>query len=104
MMFSGLKLAAAAALVVGGLGVASAANAAPVGPTLSGVLAADAPVTLVAGGCGRGFHPGRFGVCRPNFGPRRFYGGPRFYGRPRVVVRPYGYGRGYGYRRGYGRY
>ncbi len=44
--------------------------------------------TIVAFGCGPGFFPNRFGVCRP-----RFYGG---YG----YGRPYGYGYG-GYGRGY---
>ncbi len=43
-------------------------------------LATGTPqVTLVAGGCGIGFHRGPYGGCRPNFyrayrGPYRFYG------------------------------
>lgn len=43
------------------------------------------PVTLVAGGCGFGFHRGPFGGCRRNWGPRRFYG-------PRCFYRPTPYG------------
>ena len=32
-------------------------------------VAAAPAVTLVAGGCGLGFHRGPFGGCRPNGGP-----------------------------------
>ncbi|GLS48923.1 GCG_CRPN prefix-to-repeats domain-containing protein [Methylobacterium gnaphalii] len=56
----------------------------------------DAVIERVAGGCGPGFHPNRFGDCRPNFRGGYGYGGPRgYYGdRP-------GYGYGRGYERGY---
>ena len=48
---------------------AGAAQAMPAG---AGVALADAPqITLVAGGCGPGFHRAGFGRCRPNFGGRR---------------------------------
>ena len=48
-----------------------------------------------AGGCGPGFHPTPWGVCRPNWGPRPYWGRPAVYGgygygRPRPVYRPYG--------------
>lgn len=59
-------------------------RAQPLGLASSGIEASD-----IAFGCGPGFVPNRFGVCRP-----RFYGGGYGYGRP------YGFG-GYGY--GYGR-
>lgn len=53
-------------------------------------LATHVDATNVAFGCGPGFFPNRFGVCRP-----RFIGGYGYgYGRP------YGYGYG-GYGRGY---
>ena len=81
------------ALVFGAaLGLATlvgAAQAMPVGPVAAGD---DAALTLVAGGCGPGFHRGPWGGCRPNFGPRRFYGPRPFYGPgrfagPRCIVR-----------------
>ena len=94
----------AAALSVGLLTIgASAAGAMPIANTASNT---EAGITLVAGGCGPGFHPGRFGNCRPNggfgygrpgfvrpgFGPR--YGRPGFgrpgFGRPGFAPRPYG--------------
>ena len=41
-------------------------------PAVAGVAPADASgITLVAGGCGPGFHRGAFGRCRSNFGGRR---------------------------------
>jgi hypothetical protein len=58
--------------------------------------ASDGPLTLVAGGCGPGFHRGPYGGCRPNrgWGPPGY--GPRVYGQ-RCVVRehrtPYGWRR-----------
>jgi hypothetical protein len=78
-----LKMLAAAAAVVGGLGLASAASAAPLAPIATGTVAGAAHITDVAYGCGPGFAPGRFGYCRPIFrrygyGPRRFYGGPHY--------------------------
>lgn len=42
-----------------------------------------------AGGCGRGFHPGPYGHCRPNGGPGRVIVAPG------LVVGNYYNGRGY---------
>jgi hypothetical protein len=88
-----LKMIAAAATVVGGLGL-TAASAAPLAPIAADTVAGATHVTDVAFGCGPGFVPRRFGPgCRPAFrgygyGPRRFYGGPRrFYGGPRRFYR-----------------
>ncbi|TXN75522.1 hypothetical protein FV228_03625 [Methylobacterium sp. WL18] len=81
-----------------GLGLATAANAAPFG---HGPFGGDALIEHVARGCGPGFHPNPWGRCRPNDrGYGYGYGGPRgpYGGRP-----DYGYGRG-GYERGYGGY
>ena len=62
-----------------------------------GLASGAIEATTVAFGCGPGFIPNRFGVCRPRFGG---YG----YGRRFGYGRPYGYGfRRYGYRR-YGYY
>ena len=63
-----IKLAAAAAALFAALPLS--AEAMPIAPASS----ADAGVTLVAGGCGPGFHRGPFMGCRPNgfvrgFGP-----------------------------------
>ena len=50
-----------------------------------------------AGGCGPGFHPNPWGICRPNYGPRPYWRGPRYvyggYGDagPRPYGRPYGF-------------
>jgi hypothetical protein len=80
------KTYAFAAALVGGLGLSSAAIAAPIGPSSAQGLAGKAIVEDVAYGCGRGFVPNRFGYCRPVYGyvgPRRFdgphWGGPRRY-------------------------
>ncbi len=71
--------------LTGGSGFAQDIQAHPLG-LATGTIDA----TNVAFGCGPGFFPNRFGVCRP-----RFYGGYGYgYGRP------YGYGYG-GYGRGY---
>ncbi len=90
------KLLGMAAVVAGGLGLATAASAAPLSPVLLGPDAVGAPIELVAGGCGPGFHPNPWGECRPNWGPRPYwrrpaYGPYAYYGRPR----PY-YGGYYG--------
>ena len=90
------KLLGMAAVVAGGLGLATAASAAPLSPLPLGPGAAGAPIEFVAGGCGPGFHPNPWGVCRPNWGPRPYwrrpvYGPYAYYGRPR----PY-YGGYYG--------
>jgi hypothetical protein len=55
-------------------GWAVSAQAMPVGA----VAQDEAGVSLVAQGCGPGFHRGPYGGCRPNFGPRRF--------APRIVA------------------
>jgi hypothetical protein len=80
---------AAAAIGLSGL-AAIPAQAMQIAP-----LSASAPyVTLVAGGCGIGFHRGPYGGCRPNG-----------YGYGVVGVPGYGYGYhggyGYGYHGGY---
>ena len=86
---SGVKTLAVTASLAGGLFLANAAQAMPPGPLVGGGL-----IETVAGGCGLGFHPNPWGLCRPNWGPgpgwRRppvygsyAYGPPRqFYGRP----------------------
>jgi hypothetical protein len=89
------KAFAWAAVVAGSLGWVGGAQAAPLSPA---PLGATSPVERVAGGCGPGFHPNPWGICRPNlYGPRPYwgrpvYGGPYGYYRPRPVYRPYGYG------------
>lgn len=92
-----LKIFAIAAAMAGGLGLASAASAAPL-PASPG-LGDAAGIETVAFGCGPGFTRGRFGGCRPGFGrfgygprpgygPRRFHGGRGFYrGGPRPFRR-----------------
>ena len=74
--------AASLLMVAGNAGNAQEVQAQPLGLATAGIEA-----TTIAFGCGPGFVPNRFGVCRPRFG-----GG---YGRP------YGFG-GYGYRGDYG--
>ncbi|MCF4125362.1 GCG_CRPN prefix-to-repeats domain-containing protein [Methylobacterium sp. SyP6R] len=98
MHVKGLGMAAlVAGGLIGSLGLASTAQAAPIGLGAAGTLAPETGVTRVAGGCGPGFIPNRFGYCRPFYGPRPVYGlrygyyGPRPYWR-----RPY-----YGPRRFY---
>ncbi len=61
-MLKPLKLAAAAALMLSA--VPLPAEAFPVAPAPA--AAADAGLTLVAGGCGPGFHRGPLLGCRPN--------------------------------------
>ncbi|MCE4222432.1 hypothetical protein HCU64_01595 [Methylobacterium sp. C25] len=90
-----LKIFATAATLAAGLGLATSASAAPLSPGLIGATD-GANVERVAGGCGPGFHPNPWGVCRPNFyGPRPFYGRPVYrpygYYRPRPYYRPYGF-------------
>lgn len=77
------EIALAAAFAVG---TTAAVSAAPLVPSLASEQVTN--IVQVAGGCGRGWHPNRWGRCAPN----RYYG--------------YGYGYGYGYYRpyGYGRY
>ncbi|MGU3539623.1 GCG_CRPN prefix-to-repeats domain-containing protein [Methylobacterium sp. A54F] len=89
-----VKVLGMAAVLAGGLGLATAAQAAPLSPA---PLGAPAPIERVAGGCGPGFHPNPWGVCRPNWGgPRPYWRRPAYYGgygyyRPRPVYRPYGF-------------
>lgn len=88
-----MKVLAMAAAVAGGLGLASAANAAPLAVTPVDAVAGEAAASNV------GYYGRRFGYYRPRpfyrpygfYGPRRFYG-PRFgYYRPRPFYRPYGF-------------
>jgi hypothetical protein len=77
----------AALTLIGALGFAASVvstNAAPVMPTPATLQASN--IVQAAGGCGRGFHPNRWGRCVPNR-----YG---YYG-PRPHWRGY-YGQGYG--------
>ena len=76
----------AAALLVGALMGAGAANAMPL-PPLAPAPGAD--VIEIAGGCGLGWHRGPYGGCRRNYAnpaahacPRGWYLGP--YGRCRA--------------------
>jgi hypothetical protein len=74
-------------------GATLSAEAMPAAPSNSISMSSDqSGLTLVAGGCGLGFHRGPYGGCRPNFGPRRIYGPRRFYAPRRCFVRrgPYG--------------
>jgi len=68
-----------AALVLGALGMAGSAQAAPLGAGAAG-LAGSAPIETVAMGCGPGFGRDAYGRCHP-------FAGPRFYGR-RCFFRP----------------
>jgi hypothetical protein len=80
------------ALFVAAIGL-SGLTAAPVHAMQVEPLSTSAPyVTLVAGGCGVGFHRGPYGGCRPNG-----YG----YGVGGVVVGVPAYHYGYGYHGGY---
>ena len=87
------KALAMAAVLSGGLGLATAATAAPLAPV---PLDGGATLQTVAFGCGPGFHPNPYGICRPNWGRPRFYGPGWGYYRPRPYYRSYGY---YGPRR-----
>ncbi len=89
------KIFAWAAVVAGSLGWMGSAEAAPFGLAPLGAMGAS--VERVAGGCGPGFHPNPWGLCRPNlYGPRPYWGPPVYGGpfgpvRPRPIFRPYGY-------------
>lgn len=63
-----------AALVLGGFGAVSSADAAPIGPGAAAGLAGGATVERVAMGCGPGFGRDAYGRCRPFAGPRGGYG------------------------------
>ncbi len=82
---SHLKMLAAAAALVGGFGLASAASAAPLAPIGAGTIAGDAHVTNAAMGCGPGFARGPLGRCRPI--ARGFRPGPHCFVR-RTPVGP----------------
>ncbi|KTS39306.1 hypothetical protein NS228_13360 [Methylobacterium indicum] len=85
-----VKVLGMAGLVAGGLVLASAAQAAPIGLGAADSLAPETAVTTVAGGCGPGFVPNRFGYCRPFYGPRPVYGPrPYYYGPRPYWRRPY---------------
>ena len=88
------KMLGLAALVLGGLTIGTAANAAPFGEVYGEEF--DAPrIERVADGCGPGFHANPWGRCRPNdrgWGYGGGYGPPRAYGPP---PRDYGYDRAY---------
>jgi len=72
----------------GALAFASAAQAMP----LSSDVGAPAPhITLVAGGCGIGFHRGPYGGCRRNMGPAApYWRGPGWRFRNGCWRGPYG--------------
>ena len=89
------KAFALAAVVAGSLGWGMSAQAAPLSPAPLGV-SEGALVERTGGGCGLGFHPNPWGICRPNlYGPRPYWGRPVYggygYYRPRPVYGPYGY-------------
>lgn len=87
---------AMSAVLASSLGLATAATATPLAPV---PLTGTAIVQEVAFGCGPGFHPNPWGICRPNWG----WGRPRVYGpgwgyaRPRPYYRPYGFYRPHRY-------
>ena len=79
----------AVAAVMAAAGFVGSAQAAPFSPAPVAVVSEEATVERVAGGCGWGYHPNPWGMCRPNgYGPRYGYYGPRPFYRPSV----YGYG------------
>ena len=89
-----MKIIAAAFGAASLLALASSgSNAQEIQAQPLGLATANVEVTTVAFGCGPGFFPNRFGVCRPRFVGGYGYGRPYGYG--------YGYGRGY-YGGGYG--
>jgi len=80
---------AAIVIAFGILGAASAVQAMPIAPTK-----APSAIITVAGGCGPGWHPNRWGRCVPNrwrrapiyrgygwYGPPRYYRGPGWHHR-----------------------
>ena len=81
----------ATAVLVGGLGLASTADAAPLAPAPAGVVAGDATVS-------KAYYYGRpYGYYRPIYRPYGFY-------RPRPFYRPYGFYRPWPVYRPYGFY
>ena len=83
-----MKIIAAAFGAASLLALASSdSNAQEIQAQPLGLASSHVEATTVAFGCGPGFFPNRFGVCRPRF----------------VVGYGHGYGRPYGYGYGYGR-
>ncbi len=76
----------AAAMAVSAAFVPVQSQAMPLASSQTGFQSAD--VTLVAGGCGLGFHRGPYGGCRPNGGAVIVAPGAVVVERPVVVVRP----------------
>lgn len=74
------KVFGLAAVVIGALGLTSAAHAAPFSPAQLGTVGTGPAVEQVAYGCGPGFIPNRFGYCRPMYRPYGYHGPRRFYG------------------------
>ncbi|RYB02444.1 GCG_CRPN prefix-to-repeats domain-containing protein [Lichenibacterium ramalinae] len=75
-MLKTIRLAAAAAVIIAALPLSAEAFPVATAP----VAGPDAGVTLVAGGCGPGFHRGPLLGCRPNGFRRPFV---------RPLVRPF---------------
>jgi hypothetical protein len=67
-----------AAILVGALGLAASAVSANAAPVLPSANQHDTNIVQVAGGCGPGLHPNRWGRCIPN---RYSYYGARPYWR-----------------------
>jgi len=59
-----MKSLIAATFLAGLMFGATGVSAMPLAPATTG-----ADIIRVAGGCGPGFHPNPYGVCRPNRGP-----------------------------------
>ncbi len=70
-----MKLFAASLLSLGlGLAAVSASQAMPIAPVAP---AASEDIVQVAHGCGRGWHRGPYGACRPLYScPRGWHPGP----------------------------
>lgn len=75
-----VKMFAATAAVIGGLGLVSA-SAAPLAPAGAAAITGPTSVSTVAFGCGPGWAPGPYGRCRPIYRRPRVYG-PRCFFRP----------------------
>lgn len=81
----------AAVILAGALGLALSTPSANAAPFVPGPAGAESNIVEVAGGCGRGFHPNRWGRCVPSrysqARPRTYYryAQPRtsWYGYPR---------------------
>ncbi len=99
-------------ILAAAIGLAGLANAPVQAMEIVSSPAATPAVTLVAGGCGIGFHRGPYGGCRPNGGAvvvgapvyGGVYGVHPAYGYHGGVygVHGYGYHGGYAVHRGYG--